>query len=57
MSNSRQTKNVKLTEEAHERLMQAKLEVFGATSMHAASFSDVVIVLTEKMQSGARDDE
>lgn len=57
MSSSKQTKSVKLTEQAHENLMEAKLALYGPSLMHEVSFSDVILALTEQQLSGNTDDE
>ena len=57
MSSTKQTKSVKLTEQAHENLMEAKLTLYGPSSMHEASFSDVILALTEQQLSGSIDNE
>lgn len=50
-------KNIKVTEETHQKLTHAKLVMFGVKSMHKVRFSDVIKTLAEKELNEGVNDE
>ena len=41
-------KQIRVTEETHERLTRIKMQMFGVESVHNKRFSEVIDVLAEK---------
>ena len=41
-------KQIRVTEETHERLMRIKLQIFGVEAVHNKRFSEVIDVLAER---------